>query len=98
MKMILDNKERCKNKNWEFPLKSCHLDVAPTFGVKYDIANYINDYNNNEDYWLPNPLIRIIFFEKISEIAYCQRIKMVQLREEYNRIRKIHYDNDTCFG
>ena len=24
-----------KTRNWELPLKSCHLDVAPTFGVKY---------------------------------------------------------------
>lgn len=54
-----------------------------------DIANYIDAYNNNEDYWLPNPLIRIMFSEKkLSEMAYCQRIRMAQLKEEYNIIRR----------
>ena len=24
-----------KSKNWELPLKSCHLNVSTTFGVKY---------------------------------------------------------------
>jgi len=28
-------KKGVKTRNWELPLKSCHLDVAPTFGVKY---------------------------------------------------------------
>jgi len=24
-------KERCKNKNWELPLKSCHLEICSNF-------------------------------------------------------------------
>ena len=53
-----------------------------------DIAYFINSCENDENYFLPNPLIRnMLSKKKVYEIEYYRRMKMIQYKGEYDRIR-----------